>query len=292
MNLWHAILLGLVQGLTEFLPVSSTAHLTLAQNLLLGRSMPLAFDVLLHVGTLLALGVYFRRDIAQVVQGMMGKNPEGRKLAWWLFLAMLPTGVFALSTRHWKETAKDHLWVYGVFLLLTAWMLYRANERSKAKKGKALGEMTSKDALAIGAIQGLGGGFGLSRSGSTISVGVFRGLNLPDSTRFSFLLGIPTIAAAALVEGQKLVLPMLKGQPLPSSVAFPEGTAHPAMVCIVGVVVAAVSGYAAIGLLDRFTRKPRLGGFAFYCLCLGALMVVYGTVGSEGFFFLSGATRR
>lgn len=292
MNLWHGIILGLVQGLTEFLPVSSTAHLTLVQNLLLGRSMPLAFDVLLHVGTLLALGVYFRRDIAQVIQGMLGKDAEGRKLAWWLFLAMIPTGVFALATRHWKEAAKDHIWIYGVFLLLTAWMLYVANERSKANPGKVLAAMTAKDALAIGSIQGLGGGFGLSRSGSTISMGVFRDLKLPDSTRFSFLLGIPTIGAAALVEGQKLVVPLLRGQALPSAVAFPEGTAHPALVCIIGVLVAALSGYAAIGLLDRFTREPRLGGFAFYCLCVGALMVVLGTVGSEGFFFLSGATAR
>jgi undecaprenyl-diphosphatase len=293
MNLLHAILLGLVQGLTEFLPVSSTAHLTLAENLLMGRSMPLAFDVLLHVGTLVALGVYFRKDIVRVLRGMLGQDPEGRKLAWWLFLAMIPTGIFALGTRHWKEWAKDgHLWVYGIFLLLTAWMLHLANEREKTVAGKDLEAMTGKDALAIGAIQGLGGGFGLSRSGSTLSMGVFRGLKLPDSTRFSFLLGIPTIAAAALVEGRKIVLPLLRGQPLPPEVAFPAGTSQPALLCAVGVLVAALSGYAAIGLLDRFTRKPRLGGFAFYCLCMGALMVILGTVGTDGFFFLSGVTRR
>lgn len=292
MTLIHAILLGLVQGLTEFLPVSSTAHLTLAENLLMGRSMPLAFDVLLHVGTLVALVVYFRKDIWQVLQGMAGKDAEGRKLAWWLFLAMIPTGVFALSTRHWKELAKGHLWVYGLFLLATAWMLHSANERSKSRPGKGLKAMTAKDALAIGAIQGLGGGFGLSRSGSTISIGVFRGLNLPDSARFSFLLGIPTIAAAALVEGRKLVIPLLQGQSLSSELAFPPGTTHPALMCAVGVLVSAISGYAAIGLLDRFTAKPKLGGFAFYCLCVGALMLLLGTIGPEGFFFLSGVTRR
>lgn len=293
MNLLHAILLGLVQGLTEFLPVSSTAHLTLAENLLMGRSMPLAFDVLLHVGTLAALAVYFRKDLRKVLRGLVGRDAEGRKLAWWLFLAMIPTGVFALGTRHWKAMAKDgHLWVYGVFLLLTAWMLHAANERGKAGAGKNLDAMTGMDALAIGAIQGLGGGFGLSRSGSTLSMGVFRGLKLPDSTRFSFLLGIPTIAAAALVEGRKIVLPLMKGQSLPQDLAFPPGTAHPALLCAVGVLVAAVSGYGAIGLLDQLTRKPRLGGFAFYCLCMGALMLILGTVGPDGFFFLSGVTRR
>ncbi|MCE1228302.1 MAG: hypothetical protein LWX11_02255, partial [Firmicutes bacterium] len=120
MTWWHALLLGLVQGLTEFLPVSSTAHLTLVENLMLGRSMPLAFDVLLHVGTLGALMVYFRRDLGQVVRGIFGRDEEGRRLAFWLFLAMIPTGVFALSTKALKETAKAHIWVYGVFLLVTA----------------------------------------------------------------------------------------------------------------------------------------------------------------------------
>lgn len=290
MNLFHAILLGLVQGLTEFLPVSSTAHLTLTENLLLGRSMPLAFDVLLHVGTLVALVVYLRKDLAQVLRGLAGKEAEGRRMALWLFLAMIPTGIFALATRHWKETAKDHLWIFGLFLVLTAWMLHAANERSQKGAGRELRDMNAKDALAVGAIQGLGGGFGLSRSGSTIAVGVFRGLRLPDATRFSFLLGIPTIAAAALVEGRKLVMPLLKGQPLSAEMAFPAGSAHPALLCAVGVLVSALSGYAAIGILDRFTRKPKLGGFAFYCLCMGTLMVVLGTVGVDGFFFLSGAS--
>ncbi len=285
MHLWHAILLGLIQGLTEFLPVSSTAHLTLAEHLLLGRGMPLAFDVLLHVGTLLALCVYFRKELAQVFLGILGKDPEGRKLAIWLFIAMIPTGVFGLATKGIKEAAKQHLWVYGIGLVVTAWMLYMANERSKQQAGREIDALTARDALAIGAIQGLGGGFGLSRSGSTISVGVFGGLKLPDSTRFSFLLGIPTIAAAALVEAKDLVKPFVKHLPMPDEMRFPPGSINPMIACIAGVAVAAVSGYFAIGLLDRFTRAPRLNGFAFYCLCMGLAMVILGTVGVDGFFY-------
>ena len=125
-----ALLLAVIQGLTEFLPVSSTAHLTLAENLLLGRSMPLAFDVLLHVGTLLALVVYFRAELLQMLKGIVGRDEEGRKLAGWLLLAMVPTVVFGFATRHLKETAKDHLWIYGLCLLLTAGLLYAANEQS------------------------------------------------------------------------------------------------------------------------------------------------------------------
>lgn len=276
MNLLHAIILGIVQGLTEFLPVSSTAHLTLVENLMLGRSMPLAFDVLLHVGTLAALCVYFRREIGQVVRGIFGGDPEGRRLAVWLFIAMIPTGVFAMGTRHLKETAKGHIWIYGACLLLTAGMLFAANALAKRREGRDVTGMNAWDALAVGTIQGLGGGFGLSRSGSTISMGVYRGLSLPASARFSFLLGIPTIAGAAVVEGRKLVKPLLLGEALPPEMAFPAGSSHPALLCIAGVVVAGIAGYAAIGLLDRFTRKPKLAGFAVYCLGAGAMLLFMG----------------
>lgn len=276
MQLWHALLLGLVQGLAEFLPVSSTAHLTLAEHLLLGRGMPLAFDVLLHVGTLLALVVYFRRELLQVVRGLLGRDPAGLRLGGLLLAAMLPTGVLAMATRHFKEQAKAHLWIYGACLLLTAVMLWGANRLSKAREGRTLERMNLLDALAVGGIQGLGGGFGLSRSGSTIAVGAFRGLALPDATRFSFLLGVPTIAAAALVESRPLVKAVLASRPLTGELAFPPGSAAPLVLCAAGVAIAALSGYLAIGLLDRFTRRPRLGGFAVYCALAGAGMLVLG----------------
>ena len=291
MNLLHAILLGLIQGLTEFLPVSSTAHLTLAEHLMFhGRPMPLAFDVLLHGGTLIALMVYFRRELFQVAMGCVGRDTEGRKLALWLFIAMIPTGIFGLATRGVKEAAKEHLWVYGVGLLCTSGLLYLANRLSHQRinlagedqAGRGVGDLRASDALAVGAIQGLGGGFGLSRSGSTIAMGVFQGLRLPAAARFSFLLGMPTIAAAAVVELRGLLKPLIKHQPLPADMAFPAGSASPALLCAVGVLAAAVSGYMAIGLLDRFTRKPRLNGFALYCLGAGLVMLALGATGVLG----------
>lgn len=291
MNLLHAILLGLIQGLTEFLPVSSTAHLTLAEHLMFGgRPMPLAFDVLLHVGTLVALMIYFRRELFQVAMGCVGRDAEGRKLALWLFIAMIPTGIFGLATRGVKEAAKEHLWVYGIGLVFTSGLLYLANRLSRERinligddqAGRGIGDLRASDALAVGAIQGIGGGFGLSRSGSTISVGVFQGLRLPASTRFSFLLGIPTIGAAAALELRGLVKPLLMHQPLPADLAFPAGSASPGLLCAAGVIAAAISGYLAIGLLDRFTRKPKLNGFAVYCLGLGLVMLVLGTTGVLG----------
>lgn len=288
MNLLHAILLGLIQGLTEFLPVSSTAHLTLAEHLMFGgRPMPLAFDVLLHVGTLVALMIYFRRDLVQVVMGCFGLDKEGGKLALWLFVAMIPTGIFGLATRGLKEAAKDHLWVYGVGLLCTSALLFVANRLSQQRAnlnhqdlaGRDLRDLRAMDALAVGTIQGLGGGFGLSRSGSTISIGVFRGLKLPASTRFSFLLGMPTIAAAAVVELRGLLKPILKHQPLPPELAFPPGSLSPVLLCTAGVIAAGIAGYLAIGLLDRFTRRPRLNGFAIYCLALGLVMLTLSATG-------------
>jgi undecaprenyl-diphosphatase len=288
MHLLHAILLGLIQGLTEFLPVSSTAHLTLAEHLMFkGQPMPLAFDVLLHVGTLVALFIYFRRELVQVLMGCIGRDVEGRRLAIWLLVAMIPTGIFGLATRGVKEAAKEHLWVYGIGLLCTAVMLAVANRLSQARTnpqnqdlaGRDLHDLRAMDALAVGTIQGIGGGFGLSRSGSTISVGVFRGLKLPTSARFSFLLGIPTIAAAAAVELRGLLKPLLKHQPLPADMAFPPGSSSPVWLCTAGVLVAAISGYFAIGMLDRFTRKPRLNGFAIYCLGMGLVLLALGTTG-------------
>jgi undecaprenyl-diphosphatase len=282
MHLFQVILLGLVQGLTEFLPVSSTAHLTLAENLMLGRSMPLAFDMLLHAGTLLALIVYFRRELGQVLLGCIGRDQEGRKLALLLLVAMVPTGILGLATRGTKELAKDHLWVFGLCLWITAAMLFLANRLAKTRRGRPLTGVTWKDALWVGGIQGIGGGFGLSRSGSTISMGVFSGLELHDSARFSFLLGIPTILAASIVEGGKLLKPLLMHQAVPADAMIPAGGLHPLMVCLVGVVVSAVAGYGAIGLLDRFTRKPKLNGFAYYCLGMGLVMVLLGTTGVLG----------
>lgn len=291
MNLLHAILLGLVQGLTEFLPVSSTAHLTLVEHMMFGgRPMPLAFDVLLHVGTLVALAVYFRRDLVQVVMGCFGRDVEGRRLALWLFVAMIPTGIFGLATRGVKEAAKEHLWVYGLGLLGTAALLFVANRISRQRvnlheldlAGRDIQDLRAVDALAVGAIQGIGGGFGLSRSGSTIAIGVFRGLKLPASARFSFLLGMPTIAAAAVVELRGLLKPLLKHQPFPADLAFPPGSLSPVLLCAAGVLAAGVSGYLAIGLLDRFTRRPRLGGFAVYCLGMGLVMLTLSATGALG----------
>ncbi len=223
MDLIYAIILGAVQGITEFLPVSSTAHLTLVEHLLLGKGLPLAFDVLLHAGTLLALLIYFHEDIKLIFKGLSGKNHEGSNLGRMVAIGMVPTIVFGFLTKSSKEWAKDHLWVYGFGLLITSWMLYRANLKSAQNTGRALSSLGMQDALMIGAIQGIGGGFGISRSGSTISIGTLRGLNLNAATRFSFLLGIPTIAMATLFEFKFYIKAWVFNTPLPNTIEFQSG---------------------------------------------------------------------
>lgn len=281
MEFIYAIILGAVQGITEFLPVSSTAHLTLTEHLLLGKGMPLAFDVLLHLGTLMALLIYFREEIKSIFWGLYGRSQEGANLARMIAVAMVPTIAFGLLTKPSKEWAKDHLWVYGLGLLITAWMLYTANLKSALNTGKPLSSLDKSDALAIGAIQGIGGGFGISRSGSTISLGALRGLSLNAATRFSFLLGIPTIAAATLFEFKYFIKAWMFDAPLPETIGF-EGGNFPLLSCLTGVITAFVFGYFSISLLDRLTKNPKLNGFAFYCLCMGTLLLILGTVGIDG----------
>jgi undecaprenyl-diphosphatase len=222
--------------------------------------------------------IYYREDILKVLKGIFGKDAEGLKLAWLLFLAMIPTGILAMATKPLKELAKGHLWLYGIFLVLTAAMLWGANYLAKRKQGRALAEMNASDALCIGAIQGLGGGFGLSRSGSTISIGVFRGIQLSESMRFSFLLSIPTIIAAALVEGRHLVKALFQSAAPVQGGLFPDGSSNPLLLCIVGVCVAGISGYFAISLLDRLTVRPRLSGFVIYCLIAGIAIISLGAL--------------
>lgn len=282
MNLWTAILLGIIQGLTEFLPISSTAHLTAAEFLFLGKGMPLLFDVLLHVGTLLALGVYYRSTLRDLLDGFMGRSEAGRSLLKILSLAMIPTIILGLATRGIKDWAKDHLWVYGLGLLLTALLLYVANDKAQKQQPNPAGPLRlpkAKAALWVGAIQGLFGGLGVSRSGSTIAMGTFRGLTLQEATRFSFLLAIPTIAAAALFEIGKLITGKISlaealGQTPSTWLGF---------FCFVGIMASFISGYFSIQFLDRLLQKPKLNGFAFYCLCIGFVLLIFGTVGWEGF---------
>jgi undecaprenyl-diphosphatase len=280
-TLGQAVLLGIVQGLTEFLPVSSTTHLALAQRFLPGFAQPgILFDVLLHVGTLFALVVYFRSRIATTFAGAFSSDPSERRKAWKLIgLLVLAVGLTGLVTMPLKRFAIEGMTEFrrmGVALLGMAVLLFIAQRvgGARGERGRALEEMRPRDAALVGVCQSVSAILhGFSRSGNTISVGLFAGLSRRAAAEFSFLLSIPTILAAAAVENIHAY--RLKTGPLV------DGSSLPAYV--IGMFVAAVVGYFAISALLRIVVSMRLWPFIVYCAVLGLVLVFFAERISSGF---------
>jgi undecaprenyl-diphosphatase len=268
----QAVLLGVVQGLTEFLPVSSTAHLALVQHCLPGFVQPgILFDVMLHVGTLFAVAIYFRKRIADTLRGLRAPDAGERRAAWRLvgliLLAVALTGVIALPLKKLAVEGMTDFRRIGFALLATGFLLAAAQAVGKARgdRGRALADVRPRDAALIGVCQSASAVLhGLSRSGNTISVGLFSGLSRRAAAEFSFLLSIPTILAAALAENWH-------------AYRHHEGTlaaagAIPAYA--VGMLVAALVGYVAIAALFRLVLEMKLLPFAAYCAALGVFLVM------------------
>jgi undecaprenyl-diphosphatase len=273
-TLGQAVLLGIVQGLTEFLPVSSTAHLALAQRFLPGFAQPgILFDVLLHVGTLFALVVYFRSRIATTFAGAFSSDPPERRKAWKLIgLLVLAVGLTGLVTLPLKRFAIEGMTEFrrmGVALLGTAVLLFVAQRvgGARGERGRTLEEMRPRDAALVGACQSVSAILhGFSRSGNTISIGLFAGLSRRAAAEFSFLLSIPTILGAAAVEN--LHAYRYRTGPLVDGSALP--------IYLLGMAVAAIVGYYAVDSLLKIVVAMRLTAFIVYCALLGLLLVVYG----------------
>jgi undecaprenyl-diphosphatase len=273
-TLGQAVLLGVVQGLTEFLPVSSTVHLALAQRFLPGFAQPgILFDVLLHVGTLFAVVVYFRSRIAATFAGAYSSDPPERRKAWKLIgLLVLAVGLTGLVTMPLKRFAIEGMTEFrrmGVALLGTAVLLFVAQRigGARGERGRTLEEMRPRDAALVGACQSVSAILhGFSRSGNTISVGLFAGLSRRAAAEFSFLLSIPTILGAAAVENlhayRHRTGPLVDGSALP--------------IYLLGMAVAAIVGYFAVDALLKIVVAMRLTPFIVYCALLGFLLVVYG----------------
>ncbi|MEO8055854.1 MAG: undecaprenyl-diphosphate phosphatase [Acidobacteriota bacterium] len=270
----QAVLLGAVQGLTEFLPVSSTAHLALAQRFLPGFTQPgILFDVLLHVGTLAAVVVFFRGRLAKTFAGLVSAEPDARRAAWklagLLVLAVALTGAVAMPLKGIAVSGMTEFRRMGAALCATSVLLLVAQRvgRRRGEGGLTLEEIRPRDAAAVGACQALSAIFhGLSRSGNTISVGLFAGLSRRAAAEFSFLLSIPTILAAATVEN--LHAWRHHAGPLADSSSLPA--------YLVGMAVSAVVGYFAVGFLMKVIISMRLTPFAVYCAVLGLALLAFG----------------
>lgn len=246
MSIVQAVILGLVQGLTEFIPVSSSGHLVIFQHLLGLKEPPLFFDVMVHVGTLLAVIAVFWEDVLEVI-----KRPFSR-LTLLIVIGCIPAGLMGFFLEAYFEKAFSSLLVVGVGLIITG-VLLLASEYSARQQifGKNWSTASLKDAFLVGIMQGIAITPGISRSGSTIAGSLFVGLDREYAARFSFLLSIPVIIGAALMQAKDLV-----GMSIPSSEVAAVAS---------GTLVAAVSGYVAIKLVVGMLKRGRLSLFAWYC---------------------------
>ncbi len=266
MGLFEALVLGIVQGASEFLPISSSGHLVLVPAVLNWDPPPLVFDTTVHLGTLLAVVVMFWRDICRLLsswwrglwRGRLLDDAESR-LAWWVLLGTVPGILAGLFLGDFFESLFASTRAVSGFLLLTALLLVLAELVGRHYKNVM--EITWLDSLLIGIGQAASIAPGLSRSGTTMSVGMFRGMTREAAVRFSFLLSVPIIAGAGLSQLFSLVV---------------NGSQNvEAMPLLVGFVAAAVCGYAAIRFLLAYLRKRPLYPFAVYCVVVGILALVF-----------------
>ncbi len=293
MSLIQAIVLGLVQGLTEFLPISSSAHLVIVPWLLGWETPGLAFDAALHLGTLAAVLVYFRADllgmaralpraVADPIGVLRGPGPgpgpgPGRpddpdaRLALLIAVGTIPGGVAGLLVESTVEgiyhgdggTADGAIVAIAVALMALALLLFAAERAARHVRG--LASVRLPDAVVVGLAQALALVPGVSRSGATLTAGLFRGLRRADAARFSFLLGVPVIAAAGL----KGLLDSLQAGFAPG--ALP--------IFVLGIAVSGLSGFAAIAGLLRYLQRASTMVFVVYRIALGLLLLLLVVVG-------------
>lgn len=272
----QAIIMGLVQGLAEFLPVSSSGHLVLSKFILgaeLGTSA--LFEILLHVGTLLAVFVFYWKDVLNLIkEGLLLIKDSflfvfkrkkfdlylERKMVVFIIVASIPTAILGLLMEAFLEDLfLSSVVAVGFALLVTGTMLMLI--RKMPKSDKTLEEMKGRDAFTIGLVQGIATIPGISRSGSTVTAGLFCGLDKEFAFRFSFLMSIPAILGAAVLKMMDVNIADLTTNAGPYAV---------------GMIVAAVVGYASIRWLKNLIQKDQFHYFGYYCLAVGLISIVYG----------------
>ncbi len=260
MTVWDAVVLGVVQGVTEFLPVSSRGHLALVQAMMPSFSQPgLVFDVALHLGTVFAIVALEWRRLVEVV-----RRRYAVRLGAQLALAMAATSLIALPLRRWAEDAVRHPLLIAAGLLVTAALLVAVRNRAGRMEGPAT---TWRAAASVGVAQGLVVLLpGMSRSGTTICAGLASDLEREWAADFSFLLSIPTILGAAVVEGWAHRAELASARELAVPVAA-------------GTVTAAVVGFASLALVRRLVKRGRLHLFAWYLVPLAVLTIVLSALG-------------
>lgn len=281
MPIYQAVILAVVQGLAEFIPVSSSGHLIIVRRLLgwneLSAAHELTFDVALHFGTLLSVLFYFRKTWFQIIRAALGgkvvrfsettdadqnltpaEQREERSLLWYLIVATIPGAIAGKLLEHSAEDYfREHIYLIAGALIVVALLMWWGEKASQMTK--PLTQVSFADSLLIGCAQAFALIPGVSRSGSTITAGLFRDLKREAAVRFSFLLSTPIIAGAALVKAHEL-----RKEGLPPGMSAPF---------LVGVLVSAIVGYAAIAWLIRYLQSNTLKIFVVYRIVAGIVVI-------------------
>ncbi len=281
MPIYQAVVLAIIQGLAEFIPVSSSGHLIIVRRLLgwneLSPAHELTFDVALHFGTLLSVLFYFRRTWFQIIRAAVGgkvvrfseqgsedqdltaeEQKEERLLLWFLAVATIPGAIAGKLLEHSaEEYFREHIFLIAGALIVVALLMWWGEKVSELRK--SLTGICLADALIVGCAQAFALIPGVSRSGSTITAGLFRNMTREAAVRFSFLLSTPLIAGAALLKAHEL-----RKEGLPAGMHMPF---------LVGVVVSAIVGYAAISWLIRYLQSNSLKVFIVYRIVVGLIVI-------------------
>lgn len=269
MSVADAIILGIVQGASEFLPISSSGHLVIVQQLLgidLESGPLVAFDVCLHLGTLLAVLVALRKEVWMIISGVFcpekdasptNSSAVGRKLAWLIILGTIPAVIVGFAFKDFFESLFSSRLPVGIALIATGFILFATRWMKRCDVGMA--RMPLWNAIVVGCAQALAIFPGISRSGSTISAGLFCRLDRGLAAKFSFLLAIPAIGGAAILQFDNLR----------------HLTAASVLPTIVGTLVAFLVGYAAVRWMLVIVRGNRFSAFAYYCWAVGVATVVW-----------------
>lgn len=275
MNILQAILLGIVQGLAEFLPISSSGHLAILQNLFhIETDTGLLFDVLLHIGTLTSIFIVFWKDIAKLILEFFGiitdffrrfRDPDlivlssaYRKFVLLIIVSSIPTAILGFIGRDLVAYACTTLLLPGIGLIITSVLLFICDRIGDGRKG--IKKITYLNAFEIGIAQGVATLPGISRSGATISVCLMLGIKKETAVKYSFIMSIPAVMGAAILELKDAAGTSVSGMTV---IAY-----------IIGMVVAAVVGYFAIRIMINVVRRKRYLYFSIYCLVIGLVAII------------------
>ena len=272
MSIVEAIVLGIVQGVTEFLPISSTGHLRIVPAFLGWDDPGAAFTAVTQLGTMAAVLLYFREDLSRIARAWWrslrdraARSELDARLGWYILLGTIPIGIFGLAFKDQIETGARDLYLIGVALIVLGLVLLLAEK--VGTRTRSVEEIKTRDGFVMGLAQALALIPGVSRSGATITAGLFLGLDRPSAARFSFLLSVPAVVLSGLLE-------------LGSILSGEEGEDTGLVALVVATFFAFVAGYASIALLLRFLASHSMVVFVVYRVVLGVLVLVLVSAGT------------